>query len=159
MLAVNFAVDLNLIWLQICTSCRNYHCWNECYMARPDLPEGFGGWQVVDATPQETSDGGNTCKNTSPTYVSNQIQYTLWSGGNHSVTWWSYFTTPEKLICLTCLLAINQLKVTESRNSSLSWNKEETFRGTIRTHILLGDSGLINHYSIKSYREVIKALY
>ncbi|TSN12217.1 Coagulation factor XIII A chain [Bagarius yarrelli] len=39
----------------------NYHCWNECYMARPDLPEGFGGWQVVDATPQETSDGMYRC--------------------------------------------------------------------------------------------------
>lgn len=30
-------------------------------MARPDLPDGFGGWQVVDATPQETSDGKNSC--------------------------------------------------------------------------------------------------
>lgn len=29
-------------------------------MARPDLPDGFGGWQVVDATPQETSDGEHT---------------------------------------------------------------------------------------------------
>lgn len=39
----------------------NYHCWNECYMSRPDLPVGFGGWQVVDATPQETSDGLYRC--------------------------------------------------------------------------------------------------
>ncbi|KAJ0006527.1 hypothetical protein NQD34_013800 [Periophthalmus magnuspinnatus] len=39
----------------------NYHCWNECYMARKDLPAGFGGWQVVDATPQETSDGMYRC--------------------------------------------------------------------------------------------------
>nr|XP_057922617.1 coagulation factor XIII A chain isoform X3 [Doryrhamphus excisus] len=39
----------------------NYHCWNECYMSRPDLPAGFGGWQVVDATPQETSDGFYRC--------------------------------------------------------------------------------------------------
>ncbi|XP_018603652.1 coagulation factor XIII A chain [Scleropages formosus] len=39
----------------------NYHCWNECYMARTDLPQGFGGWQVVDATPQETSDGLYRC--------------------------------------------------------------------------------------------------
>ncbi|XP_077598178.1 coagulation factor XIII A chain [Stigmatopora nigra] len=39
----------------------NYHCWNECYMSRPDLPAGFGGWQVVDATPQETSDGLYRC--------------------------------------------------------------------------------------------------
>ncbi|XP_026107130.1 LOW QUALITY PROTEIN: coagulation factor XIII A chain-like [Carassius auratus] len=39
----------------------NYHCWNECFMARSDLPPGFGGWQVVDATPQETSDGMFRC--------------------------------------------------------------------------------------------------
>ena len=27
-------------------------------MARPDLPAGFGGWQVLDATPQEESPSG-----------------------------------------------------------------------------------------------------
>lgn len=37
--------------------CRNYHCWNEVFMKRIDLPKVYGGWQVVDATPQETSDG------------------------------------------------------------------------------------------------------
>ena len=26
-------------------------------MARPDLPKGYDGWQVIDATPQESSDG------------------------------------------------------------------------------------------------------
>lgn len=26
-------------------------------MARPDLPDGYGGWQAIDATPQEASDG------------------------------------------------------------------------------------------------------
>ncbi|XP_071792486.1 protein-glutamine gamma-glutamyltransferase K-like [Asterias amurensis] len=35
----------------------NFHVWNECWMTRPDLPAGFGGWQAVDATPQETSEG------------------------------------------------------------------------------------------------------
>lgn len=25
-------------------------------MTRPDLPPGYGGWQIIDATPQETSD-------------------------------------------------------------------------------------------------------
>lgn len=39
----------------------NYHCWNEAWMTRPDLPVGFGGWQVVDGTPQETSDGMYRC--------------------------------------------------------------------------------------------------
>ncbi|XP_066288384.1 protein-glutamine gamma-glutamyltransferase K-like isoform X3 [Branchiostoma lanceolatum] len=39
----------------------NFHVWNEAWMARPDLPEGYGGWQAVDATPQETSDGVYCC--------------------------------------------------------------------------------------------------
>ena len=34
--------------------------WNDCWMARPDLPPGYGGWQAIDATPQETSDGRST---------------------------------------------------------------------------------------------------
>ncbi|XP_070537091.1 protein-glutamine gamma-glutamyltransferase K-like [Ptychodera flava] len=35
----------------------NFHVWNDCWMARPDLPVGYGGWQAVDATPQERSEG------------------------------------------------------------------------------------------------------
>lgn len=31
--------------------------WNDAWMARPDLPKGYGGWQAIDATPQETSEG------------------------------------------------------------------------------------------------------
>ncbi|XP_056093024.1 coagulation factor XIII A chain-like [Rhinichthys klamathensis goyatoka] len=43
----------------------NYHCWNEVYMKRPDLPDRFSGWQVIDCTPQETSDGLYRCGPTS----------------------------------------------------------------------------------------------
>ncbi|XP_054592136.1 coagulation factor XIII A chain [Nothobranchius furzeri] len=39
----------------------NYHCWNEAFMKRSDLPTQYSGWQVVDATPQETSDGYFRC--------------------------------------------------------------------------------------------------
>ncbi|XP_071340472.1 coagulation factor XIII A chain-like [Trachinotus anak] len=39
----------------------NYHCWNEVFIVRPDLPPNLGGWQVVDSTPQETSDGHFRC--------------------------------------------------------------------------------------------------
>uniref|UniRef100_T1IVX6 protein-glutamine gamma-glutamyltransferase n=1 Tax=Strigamia maritima TaxID=126957 RepID=T1IVX6_STRMM len=35
----------------------NFHVWNDCWMNRPDLPKGYGGWQAIDATPQETSEG------------------------------------------------------------------------------------------------------
>ncbi|XP_051947272.1 protein-glutamine gamma-glutamyltransferase K-like [Xyrauchen texanus] len=43
----------------------NYHVWNEAWMNRKDLPSGFGGWQVVDSTPQLTSHGFNRCGPTS----------------------------------------------------------------------------------------------
>lgn len=39
----------------------NYHCWNEVYMKRPDIPKIYSGWQVLDSTPQETSDGYHRC--------------------------------------------------------------------------------------------------
>ncbi|XP_008068130.1 protein-glutamine gamma-glutamyltransferase 5 isoform X2 [Carlito syrichta] len=39
----------------------NFHVWNECWMARKDLPPGYGGWQVLDATPQEMSNGLYCC--------------------------------------------------------------------------------------------------
>ncbi|XP_056593617.1 coagulation factor XIII A chain-like [Triplophysa dalaica] len=47
----------------------NYHCWNEVYMKRTDLPQKFSGWQVVDSTPQETSDGLYRCGPTSVTAI------------------------------------------------------------------------------------------
>nr|CAD7585839.1 unnamed protein product [Timema genevievae] len=42
-------------------SCWNYHVWNDVWMSRPDLPKGNGGWQVIDATPQEQSDALFRC--------------------------------------------------------------------------------------------------
>ena len=42
---------------RIMDSIWNFHVWNDVWMARPDLPAGYGGWQAIDATPQELSDG------------------------------------------------------------------------------------------------------
>ncbi|MBN3291311.1 TGM4 glutamyltransferase, partial [Polypterus senegalus] len=39
----------------------NFHVWNDVWMKRPDLPEGYDGWQAIDATPQELSDGSYQC--------------------------------------------------------------------------------------------------
>ncbi|KAE8576457.1 hypothetical protein XENTR_v10004200 [Xenopus tropicalis] len=39
----------------------NYHCWTEAWMTRPDLGEAYNGWQVVDPTPQEKSEGTYCC--------------------------------------------------------------------------------------------------
>uniref|UniRef100_A0A672YBQ1 protein-glutamine gamma-glutamyltransferase n=1 Tax=Sphaeramia orbicularis TaxID=375764 RepID=A0A672YBQ1_9TELE len=39
----------------------NFHCWVESWMRRDDLPKGNDGWQVLDPTPQELSDGKFCC--------------------------------------------------------------------------------------------------
>lgn len=41
----------------------NYHVWNEVWMERADLSGvgNYNGWQVVDSTPQEMSDGVYRC--------------------------------------------------------------------------------------------------
>uniref|UniRef100_UPI00358FA8DA protein-glutamine gamma-glutamyltransferase K-like n=1 Tax=Myxine glutinosa TaxID=7769 RepID=UPI00358FA8DA len=39
----------------------NFHVWNEVWMERRDLKSEYGGWQAIDATPQETSQGFFRC--------------------------------------------------------------------------------------------------
>lgn len=39
----------------------NFHVWNDVWMTRPDLAAGLGGWQAIDATPQEESRGLFRC--------------------------------------------------------------------------------------------------
>nr|AAA42287.1 dorsal protein 1 [Rattus norvegicus] len=35
----------------------NFHMWTDAWMKRQDLPQGHDGWQVLDSTPQEISEG------------------------------------------------------------------------------------------------------
>ncbi|XP_064190247.1 protein-glutamine gamma-glutamyltransferase K-like isoform X1 [Anguilla rostrata] len=53
----------------------NFHVWNDCWMARPDLPQGMGGWQAVDSTPQETSQGTFRCGPASLSAVRSGLVY------------------------------------------------------------------------------------
>uniref|UniRef100_UPI00398EA868 protein-glutamine gamma-glutamyltransferase 2-like n=1 Tax=Pristiophorus japonicus TaxID=55135 RepID=UPI00398EA868 len=39
----------------------NFHVWIESWMARNDLKQGYDGWQVLDPTPQEKSEGVFCC--------------------------------------------------------------------------------------------------
>ncbi|XP_009864738.1 PREDICTED: protein-glutamine gamma-glutamyltransferase 4, partial [Apaloderma vittatum] len=39
----------------------NFHVWNDVWMKRTDMPAGFDGWQAIDATPQELSQGIFQC--------------------------------------------------------------------------------------------------
>ncbi|NXW86999.1 TGM4 glutamyltransferase, partial [Alopecoenas beccarii] len=47
------SMSLDSVW--------NFHVWNDVWMRRLDLPAGFGGWQAIDATPQEQSQGMFQC--------------------------------------------------------------------------------------------------
>ncbi|XP_054701403.1 protein 4.2-like isoform X2 [Grus americana] len=38
-----------------------FHVWNECWMARADLLPEYSGWQALDATCQEKSEGASFC--------------------------------------------------------------------------------------------------
>ncbi|XP_014459762.2 protein-glutamine gamma-glutamyltransferase E isoform X1 [Alligator mississippiensis] len=47
----------------------NFHVWNEGWFTRSDLGSSYDGWQVLDATPQERSEGIYRCGPASVTAV------------------------------------------------------------------------------------------
>ncbi|NXM72758.1 TGM4 glutamyltransferase, partial [Serilophus lunatus] len=47
------SLSLDSVW--------NFHVWNDAWMKRSDLPDGFDGWQAIDSTPQEQSQGMFQC--------------------------------------------------------------------------------------------------
>ncbi|XP_003476471.2 protein-glutamine gamma-glutamyltransferase 6 [Cavia porcellus] len=47
----------------------NFHVWNESWFARQDLGPAYDGWQVLDATPQEESEGVFQCGPASVTAI------------------------------------------------------------------------------------------
>ena len=59
-----FSVCIKLVKPLYCMSSfaesRNYHVWVEGWMERPDLKGAYGGWQALDATPQELSPHSDT---------------------------------------------------------------------------------------------------
>ncbi|CAG9826107.1 unnamed protein product [Diabrotica balteata] len=62
-LTVDYFVDENgsLMEEMASDSVWNFHVWNEVWMDRPDLGSHYGGWQAIDATPQELSDDQYRC--------------------------------------------------------------------------------------------------
>lgn len=53
----------------------NFHVWNEVWFRRNDLPDGYDGWQVIDGTPQERSEGVMQCGPTSVKAIRNGEVY------------------------------------------------------------------------------------
>ncbi|KAK7066356.1 hypothetical protein SK128_022864 [Halocaridina rubra] len=72
----------------------DFHVWNDVWMSRPDLPVCYGGWQVIDATPNVTSDGLCQCGPAShvairrgDTHLKYDVQYVL-AEVNADVVYW-----------------------------------------------------------------------
>lgn len=106
----------------------NYHVWNEVWMTRPDLgPERYNGWQVIDATPQEASDGEYRCGPASVHAVKQgEILKTfdttfVFAEVNADKVYWRYYgpNKPLKLIYthtdeigqLICTKAVNEFSI------------------------------------------------
>jgi len=94
-------IDLSVSFVR-----RNYHVWNEVWMARPDLNVLDRSWQVIDATPQELSEGQFKCGPASVTAVKNgdiRAPYDtafVYSEVNADKVYWRYYgiSQPMKLL-------------------------------------------------------------
>ncbi|KAK2841934.1 hypothetical protein Q5P01_012134 [Channa striata] len=60
-LVIDVLLDENFDSFNKSESTWNFHCWVESWIKRQDLPKGNDGWQVLDPTPQELSDGEYCC--------------------------------------------------------------------------------------------------
>ncbi|KAM4622712.1 protein-glutamine gamma-glutamyltransferase 5-like [Discoglossus pictus] len=92
----------------------NYHVWCECWMARRDLPPGYGGWQVLDPTPQETSQGIYCCGPTSVNAIKRGDIDLSYDGpfsyamvNADCVSWTIYGTKKEQHFCDPQLIGVN----------------------------------------------------
>ncbi|XP_063239972.1 annulin [Bacillus rossius redtenbacheri] len=109
----------------------NFHVWNEVWMDRPDLlPAGaYGGWQAIDATPQEISENMFRCGPASVTAVRQgevQLSYDnafVYSEVNADKVFWRYAgpTQPLKLLRKD-VLGIGQLISTKAVGS---WKRDD----------------------------------
>ncbi|KAK0180122.1 hypothetical protein PV327_005795 [Microctonus hyperodae] len=84
----------------------NFHVWNEVWMKRIDLGPEYGGWQAIDATPQELSEDSYRCGPASVAAVKRGEVLRPYDGGflfaevNADKVYWRYNgpTQPLKLI-------------------------------------------------------------
>ena len=84
----------------------NFHVWNEVWMKRMDLGPTSGGWQAIDATPQELSEDAYRCGPASIAAVKNGEVLRPYDNGflfaevNADKVYWRYNgpTQPLKLI-------------------------------------------------------------
>ncbi|XP_041376717.1 uncharacterized protein LOC121389177 [Gigantopelta aegis] len=111
----------------------NYHVWNEVWMKRKDLGEGYDGWQVIDATPQEQSDGVFCCGPSPLTAIKNgdvNIGYDtafVFSEVNADVIQWKETETGDVLMKKTKTKVGKQIST--HKPTGLPFSQEKTMSG------------------------------
>ncbi|XP_030068826.1 protein-glutamine gamma-glutamyltransferase 6 isoform X2 [Microcaecilia unicolor] len=93
----------------------NYHVWNECWFKRNDLKKSYSGWQVVDSTPQEISEGRYCCGPASVKAIKEgdvQMDYDtafVFASVNADRSTWIYYdkNIKERVYCDTKLVGQN----------------------------------------------------
>ncbi|XP_034948922.1 annulin-like [Chelonus insularis] len=108
----------------------NFHVWNEIWMKRPDIGDGlYDGWQVVDATPQEASDGMFCCGPMSVEAIKNGdvlLPYDgkfIYSEVNADEVCWKYSGPTEPLKLLEKY--VNRIGVNISTKAVGKWARED----------------------------------
>uniref|UniRef100_A0A8C3JGG9 protein-glutamine gamma-glutamyltransferase n=1 Tax=Calidris pygmaea TaxID=425635 RepID=A0A8C3JGG9_9CHAR len=80
----------------------NFHVWNESWFSRSDLGPSYSGWQILDATPQEQSEGIYQCGPASRTAIKEgdvELDYDcpfVFAEVNADCMYWNYDTATGK---------------------------------------------------------------
>ncbi|NXT48515.1 TGM3 glutamyltransferase, partial [Pluvianellus socialis] len=80
----------------------NFHVWNESWFSRSDLGPSYSGWQILDATPQEESEGIYQCGPASRTAIKDgevELDYDcpfVFAEVNADCMYWNYDTATGK---------------------------------------------------------------
>ncbi|NXK21483.1 TGM3 glutamyltransferase, partial [Arenaria interpres] len=80
----------------------NFHVWNESWFTRSDLGPSYSGWQILDATPQEQSEGIYQCGPASRTAIKEgdvELDYDcpfVFAEVNADCMYWNYDTATGK---------------------------------------------------------------
>ncbi|NXN44673.1 TGM3 glutamyltransferase, partial [Rhinoptilus africanus] len=92
----------------------NFHVWNESWFTRSDLGPSYSGWQILDATPQEESEGIYQCGPASRKAIKEgevELDYDcpfVFAEVNADCMYWNYDTSGKKTLIYSQSTVIGQ---------------------------------------------------
>ncbi|KAG7229550.1 hypothetical protein INR49_031974 [Caranx melampygus] len=130
----------------------NYHVWVEGWMRRPDLSADgkYDGWQVLDPTPQERSDGVYCCGPAplaaileGETNLKYDVPFVFAEVNADCVDWWSLKADGSKVKIFSDTRRVGQNISTKALNSNKRQDITHTYKhteGTEKERITFGNA-------------------